>query len=100
MLASAKDLACAPPLQGAHRLASLCRSAGVGQCPTKPLLQPQPRSAPHGLACKPTRLRRTAALGYDHALSKRTDIYAVYLYDKLSTSGSGKGYTAGIRHAF
>jgi predicted porin len=44
--------------------------------------------------------RSTAALGYDHALSKRTDIYAVYLYDKLSTSGSGNGYTAGIRHAF
>jgi predicted porin len=44
--------------------------------------------------------RNTAALGYDYALSKRTDVYAIYLYDKLSDSGSGSGYTLGIRHAF
>jgi predicted porin len=44
--------------------------------------------------------RNTAALGYDYALSKRTDLYTIYLYDKLSDRGSGNGFTVGVRHAF
>lgn len=44
--------------------------------------------------------RTTAAVGYDYFLSKRTDLYAVLLQDKL-TGFSGKGSVAvGIRHRF
>ncbi len=44
--------------------------------------------------------RRTLALGYDHALSKRTDLYAVYLNDKLTAVASGTTLVAGVRHRF
>lgn len=44
--------------------------------------------------------RRDAAIGYDYALSKRTDIYANVLYDKLSDKGSGITTGFGIRHKF
>ena len=30
--------------------------------------------------------RQTAAIGYDYPLSKRTDIYAAYMYDHISSS--------------
>ncbi len=44
--------------------------------------------------------RTTAALGYDYFLSKRTDLYAVVLHDKL-TGFSGSGSVAlGVRHRF
>lgn len=44
--------------------------------------------------------RDTAAAGYDHQLSLRTDLYTVYLYDKLSTARSGNTFATGIRHKF
>jgi predicted porin len=44
--------------------------------------------------------RNTAAAGYDYTLSLRTDLYAVYLYDKLSTTRSGNTTALGIRHRF
>jgi predicted porin len=45
-------------------------------------------------------LRNTASVGYNHLLSKRTDIYAVYAYDKLSAHPTGNTFALGIRHTF
>jgi predicted porin len=45
-------------------------------------------------------LRNTASLGYDHLLSKRTDIYAIYSIDKLSDHPIGNTFAIGIRHTF
>ncbi|WP_377704186.1 porin [Pseudoduganella sp. UC29_71] len=44
--------------------------------------------------------RDTAAAGYDYNLSLRTDVYASYLYDKLSTAADGNTFALGIRHRF
>ncbi|KAB0655645.1 porin [Burkholderia diffusa] len=44
--------------------------------------------------------RNTASLGYDHLLSKRTDIYAIYTYDKLSARPTGNTFAVGVRHTF
>ncbi|QDQ80487.1 porin [Paraburkholderia megapolitana] len=45
-------------------------------------------------------IRNTASLGYDYFLSKRTDAYAVYSFDKLSAKPSGNSYGVGMRHTF
>ncbi|SIT39971.1 Outer membrane protein porin [Paraburkholderia piptadeniae] len=39
-------------------------------------------------------MHQSAAIGYDYPLSKRTDVYAAYLYDKYTSQSSG--YTAGV----
>lgn len=44
--------------------------------------------------------RKSALLGYDYALSKRTDLYANYLYDKLSGANTGSVIGVGIKHVF
>jgi predicted porin len=44
--------------------------------------------------------RTTAAVGYDHFLSKRTDLYAVYLSDKLSGFARAGNVALGVRHRF
>ena len=44
--------------------------------------------------------RDTASAGYDYDLSKRTDLYAVFMYDKLSTASSGNTWALGCRHRF
>ena len=44
--------------------------------------------------------RTTVTLGYTHLLSKRTDMYAAYMSDRLSGIGSGTNYGLGIRHRF
>lgn len=44
--------------------------------------------------------RRTASLGYDYFLSKRTDVYAVYMQDRQGGLSNGDSYAAGIRHRF
>ena len=45
--------------------------------------------------------RRTNwAVGYDHQLSRRTDLYAIYLSDRLSGHGVEGSIGAGIRHRF
>ncbi|MET0349258.1 MAG: porin [Rhizobacter sp.] len=41
--------------------------------------------------------RKTASVGYDYNLSKRTDVYAVYMNDKKTNLDSGNSYGAGIR---
>lgn len=44
--------------------------------------------------------RTTATLGYDYRLSKRTDLYALYVYDKKSRAASAGSTALGIRHLF
>lgn len=44
--------------------------------------------------------RRTLALGYDHALSKRTELYAVAEQDRITGLASGRTLVAGVRHRF
>lgn len=44
--------------------------------------------------------RTTFALGYDYNLSKRTDLYAVYMNDKISGLEAGTSYGVGLRHRF
>jgi predicted porin len=43
---------------------------------------------------------KIASLGYDYNLSKRTDVYAVYMAERLTGVSSGSTYAAGIRHKF
>lgn len=45
-------------------------------------------------------IRNTAALGYDYLLSKRTDAYLIYQYDKLSSALPGTTLALGLRHKF
>ncbi|NUA31405.1 porin [Cupriavidus basilensis] len=44
--------------------------------------------------------RNTAGLAYDYNLSKRTDVYAAYFYDKLSDQSHGDSFGVGMRHRF
>jgi len=44
--------------------------------------------------------RTTTSLGYDHFMSKRTDLYAVYMRDHLTNNGNGNSVAVGIRHRF
>jgi len=44
--------------------------------------------------------RKTFSFGYDHLMSKRTDLYAVYMSDKIDGLSSGASYSLGIRHRF
>jgi len=44
--------------------------------------------------------RTTWAAGYDYNLSKRTDLYAIYLRDQLTGYGGAGSVGAGIRHRF
>ena len=46
--------------------------------------------------------RTTATLGYDHFLSKRTDVYGALMYDRISYADpkTGTSLVVGIRHRF
>jgi predicted porin len=44
--------------------------------------------------------RTTVSVGYDHNLSKRTDLYGIYMNDKLSGLSAGNSYGVGVRHRF
>lgn len=46
------------------------------------------------------RSRRTATLGYDYRLSKRTDLYTVAMGDRITTLPTAMSYALGIRHSF
>jgi predicted porin len=39
-------------------------------------------------------------LAYDYFLSKRTDVYALYMSDKMSTLSNGNTYVLGLKHTF
>ncbi|MCM5679156.1 porin [Schlegelella sp. S2-27] len=44
--------------------------------------------------------RNTASLGYDHFLSKRTDLYAIYMHDRVKGEDAGNSFAVGIRHRY
>jgi len=44
--------------------------------------------------------RNTAALAYDYNLSKRTDVYAAYYWDKITGVEHGDTFGVGVRHKF
>lgn len=44
--------------------------------------------------------RNTFSVGYDHFVSKRTDLYAVVMSDKVDGLSSGSGWSLGIRHRY
>jgi predicted porin len=44
--------------------------------------------------------RQTASLGYDYPLSKRTDLYTVYMSDRFAGMSSGETAGVGIRSRF
>lgn len=44
--------------------------------------------------------RDTYTIGYDYNLSKRTDVYALVMSDKLNTADRATSVAAGIRHKF
>ncbi len=75
------QLGAAVPLGGGSVLASLARTGK-----TEAAMEEQNRT--------------TFALGYDHDLSKRTDVYVVTLLDKASGLGRGTSLALGIRHRF
>jgi predicted porin len=43
---------------------------------------------------------KTLTVGYDHSLSKSTDVYAVYMNDKLTGATNGNTFALGIRLKF
>jgi predicted porin len=44
--------------------------------------------------------RDTATLAYDYRLSKRTDVYAALMHDKVNTLDKGKTFAVGLKHSF
>ncbi|HYD59520.1 MAG TPA: porin [Noviherbaspirillum sp.] len=44
--------------------------------------------------------RKTASLGYDYDLSKRTDVYAIYMNDRITNQSTGNSFGVGVRHRF
>lgn len=44
--------------------------------------------------------RDTLSLGYDHNLSRRTDLYAVLMSDKITGFNRGNSFAVGMRHRF
>ncbi|MBB3016155.1 putative porin [Cupriavidus alkaliphilus] len=44
--------------------------------------------------------RNTAAVGYDYNLSRRTDVYLAYFYDRIQGLSHGDTFGAGVRHRF
>jgi len=44
--------------------------------------------------------RKTWAVGYDYPLSKRTDVYAAYLNDHITSESTGNTFGVGIRAKF
>jgi predicted porin len=45
-------------------------------------------------------VHNTGSLAYAYYLSKRTQVYGIYSYDKISTHPSGSTYGLGIQHTF
>jgi predicted porin len=45
-------------------------------------------------------VRNTGSIGYDHFLSKRTDLYLVYSRDRLTGFESAGSFAVGVRHTF
>jgi predicted porin len=52
------------------------------------------------LAAAPELTRDTFSLGYDYSLSKRTDVYAIAMNDKITGYDRETSYGLGIRHRY
>lgn len=81
----------------ATRLFDLGLAVPVSGTGTVMLEAATPRIEPAGTAAY---RRTTTSLGYDHRLSKRTDVYAIYSDDKKSTASNAGSVALGIRHLF
>lgn len=44
--------------------------------------------------------RTTSTLGYDHNLSRRTDVYAMLMNDRITNRSTGNSVGVGVRHRF
>jgi predicted porin len=44
--------------------------------------------------------RNSWSVGYDYSLSKRTDVYAAYLNDRVTALSSGNTFGVGVRTYF
>lgn len=53
-----------------------------------------------GAAAGADQKRDTTSIGYVHDLSKRTDVYAVAMNDRITSQPSGNSFGLGIRHRF
>jgi predicted porin len=53
-----------------------------------------------GAAIGPDLKRDTVTIGYDYDLSKRTDVYAMLMNDRITNLNSGNSFGVGIRHRF
>jgi predicted porin len=54
----------------------------------------------HSAPLDSSNVRNTGSVAYEYILSKRTLVYAVYSYDKLTDNPSGSTYGVGIQHTF
>ena len=48
----------------------------------------------------PERTSKILTLGYDYPMSKRTNVYAIYMSDKFTGLTNGTTYAVGMRHRF
>ena len=48
----------------------------------------------------PGNTRDTWTVGYDYFLSKSTDVYAMYMNDKITNYARGNSFAVGVRHRF
>lgn len=53
-----------------------------------------------GMPGKADTRRTTSTVGYDYRLSKRTDVYALYVYDKKTGAAAAGSAAVGIRHVY
>lgn len=54
----------------------------------------------HSAPLDRSNVRNTGTVAYDYILSKRTQVYVIYSYDKLTDNPSGSTYGVGIQHTF
>jgi len=54
----------------------------------------------HSAPLSQSNVRNTASIAYSYILSKRSKVYAVYSYDRLTNNPSGSTYGVGIQHTF
>jgi predicted porin len=54
----------------------------------------------HSAPLSQSNVRNTGSIGYSYILSKRSQVYVIYSYDKLSGNPSGSTYGVGMQHTF
>ena len=57
-------------------------------------------SCPNAFFSDAGNTRDTVTVGYDYTLSKRTDVYAMLMNDKITKFESGNSFGLGVRHKF